>query len=65
MAEPIHDTIECSLRTEKVSKEWKRVDIMPIYKNGSKKESFNYIPVYLTSIVGYVRSSSRNNGLLN
>ena len=30
MAEPIHDTIECSLRTEKVPKEWKRAHIMPI-----------------------------------
>ena len=29
-AEPIHDIIECFLRTGKVPKEWKRADIMPI-----------------------------------
>ena len=37
MAEPIH-IIECLIKTEKVPKEWKRANIMPIYKNGSEKE---------------------------
>ena len=27
MAEPIHDIIECSIKTGKVPKEWKRADI--------------------------------------
>ena len=44
MAEPIHDTIECSLRTEKVPKEWKRAHIMPILKN---EEPLNYRLVFL------------------
>ena len=51
MAEPIHDIIECSIKTEKVPKEWKRADIMTIYKNGDKKEPINYRLVSLTSIV--------------
>ena len=51
MAEPIHDIIECSLKTEKVPQEWKRANIMPIYKNGNKEEPLDYRPVSLTSIV--------------
>ena len=51
MAEPIHDIIECSIKTEKVPKEGKRADIMPIYKNGNKEEPLHYRPVLLTSIV--------------
>ena len=51
MAEPIHDIIECSIKTEKVLKEWKRADIIPIYKNGNKKEPLYYRPVSLISIV--------------
>ena len=50
MAEPIHNIIECSLKTGKVPKECKRADIMPIYKNRNKKP-LNYRPVSLTSIV--------------
>ena len=46
MAEPIHDIIECSIKTEKDPKEWKRADMMPIYINGNKEE-----PVLLTRIV--------------
>ena len=51
MAEPIYDTIECSFKTRKFLKEWKRADIMPIYKNGNKEKTLNYRPVSLTSIV--------------
>ena len=51
MAEPIHDIIECSIKTGKVPREWKIADIMPIYKNGNKEETLNYRPVSLSSIV--------------
>ena len=30
MGEPIHDIMECSIKTEKVLKEWRRADIMSI-----------------------------------
>ena len=50
MAEPIH-IIECSLKKGKVPQEWKRADIMPIYKNENKEEPLNYRPVSLTSKV--------------
>ena len=51
MAESIYDINKCFLKTGKVPKEWKRADIMPIYKNRNKKEPLNYRPVSLTSIV--------------
>ena len=50
IAKPIYDIIEYSLKTEKVSKEFKRANIIPIYKSGNKKESLNYWPVLLTTI---------------
>ena len=40
-----------SLKTGKVPQEWKRANIMPIYKNGNKEEPLDYRPVSLTSIV--------------
>ena len=51
MGESIHDTIECSIEAEKFPKEWKRADIMPIYKNGNTKEPLHYRTVSLTSRV--------------
>ena len=51
MVEPIYDIIKFSLKTGKVPKEWKRADIMAIYKNGNKEEPRNHRPVSLTSIV--------------
>ena len=51
MAVPIHDIINCSIKTGKVPKKWKRADIMSIYKNGNKVEPLNYRPVSLSSIV--------------
>ena len=35
IAKPIHDINECSIKTGKVPKEWRRADLMPIYKNGN------------------------------
>ncbi len=39
------------LRKGVVPKDWKKADIFPIYKNGSKEEPSNYRPVSLTSVV--------------
>ena len=54
MAEPIHNIIECSIKRGKVLKDWKRADIMPIYKNGNKEEPLNYRSVSLTSIISKI-----------
>ena len=48
---PIYDIIKCSIVTGKVPREWKRADIIPIYKCGNKEDSLNYRPVSLTSVV--------------
>ena len=48
---PIFDIVETSIRTGMVPKEWKRADIVPIFKNGSRMEPLNYRPVSLTSIL--------------
>ena len=51
LLEPLYNIINCSINTGKVPKEWKRADIVPIYKNGNKQEPLNYRPVSLTSVV--------------
>ena len=50
MAEPIHDIIECFIKTGEVPQEWKKADAMPIYRKGYK-EPLNYRPMALTSKV--------------
>ncbi len=32
-------------------KDWKRAEIVPLYKGGSKEDPLNYRPVSLTSVV--------------
>ena len=49
--EPIFDIVKSSIETGKVPQEWKRADIVPIYKSGNKMEPLNYRPVSLTSIL--------------
>ncbi len=48
---PIYDIIKCSVSTGKVPREWKRAEVVPIYKSGNKEEPLNYRPVSLTSVV--------------
>ena len=52
LVEPIWDVISSSLKEGKVPREWKRANIVPIYKGGKKTEPLNYRPVSLTSVVG-------------
>ena len=51
LLEPLYNIINCSVNSGKVPKEWKRADIVPIYKSGDKQEPLNYRPVSLTSVV--------------
>ena len=39
------------MKQKKVPNEWKRAEIIPIYKSGNKDEPLNYRPVSLTSII--------------
>ena len=52
LVEPIWDIINSSLKEGKVPREWKRANIVPIYKGGKRTEPLNYRPVSLTSVVG-------------
>lgn len=51
LTDAIVDIVGTSLGTGKVPKEWKRAEVIPIYKNDSKMEPLNYRPVSLTSIL--------------
>ena len=51
LIDAIVDIVSTSLESRKVPKEWKRADVVPIYKNGSRMELLNYRPVSLTSIL--------------
>ena len=51
LEEPIWEIINSSLTEGKVPKEWKRANIVPLYKGGNKMEPLNYRPVSLTSVV--------------
>ena len=52
LLEPIWEIINSSLEEGRVPKEWKRANIVPIFKGGTKTEPLNYRPVSLTSVVG-------------
>ena len=54
LEEPIWDVINSSLKLGQVPREWKRANIVPIYKGGKKTEPLNYRPVSLTSVVGKI-----------
>lgn len=47
----IGDLITTSLQQGQVPRDWKRADIVPIYKSGNKEDPSNYRPVSLTSVV--------------
>ena len=51
LVEPIYDIIKYSLASGTVPVEWKRAEVVPIYKSGKKDEPLNYRPVSLTSVV--------------
>lgn len=46
------ETIWDVLMEEKVPREWKMANIVPVYKGGKKSEPPNYRPVSLTSVGG-------------
>ena len=54
LADKIHAVIVSSLTEGKVPTDWKRADIVPIFKGGNKEEPLNYRPVSLTSVVAKI-----------
>lgn len=51
LAEPLTFIYEHSLNTSSMPYDWKRGNITPIYKKGSKTNPLNYRPISLTSVV--------------
>ena len=51
LANKICRLISNSLQQGQVPKDWKRANIVPIFKSGSKEDPSNYRPVSLTSVV--------------
>ena len=51
LIEPIFEIIRYFLDSGKVPMEWKRAEVVPIYKSGGRDEPLNYRPVSLTSVV--------------
>ena len=54
LVQPIWEVFTSSIKEGRVPKEWKRANIVPIYKGGKKTDTMNYRPVSLTSIVSKI-----------
>ncbi|CAM4536017.1 unnamed protein product [Caretta caretta] len=50
ISEPLTIVFEKSWKMEEIPEDWKRVNIVPIYKKGNKNNPENYRPVSLTSV---------------
>ena len=48
---PLATAFNLSLKEGVVPFEWKKANIIPIFKNGSRNKSDNYRPVSLTSVI--------------
>lgn len=51
LVEPLYEIFKFSLEIGKLPDDWKRANIVPIHKGGSREEPLNYRPVSLTSIL--------------
>ena len=49
LVQPVWEVITSSVKEGRVPKEWKRANIVPIYKGGKKTDPLNYRLVPLTS----------------
>jgi len=51
ISKPLTKLYKMSINTGKVPEDWRKANIVPIYKKGPKNEPGNYRPVSLTSVV--------------
>ncbi len=54
LCEPLCDIFQTSLEIGEVPDDWRKADISPIFKKGSKMDPLNYRPVSLISVVSKV-----------
>ena len=54
LIQPIWEVIISSIEEGRVPQEWKRANIVPIYKGRKKSDPLNYRSVSLTSVVSKI-----------
>ncbi|KGL84962.1 RNA-directed DNA polymerase from mobile element jockey, partial [Tinamus guttatus] len=54
IAKPLSIIFERSWRTGEVPEDWKKANVMPVFKKGKQEDPGNYRPVSLTSVPGKV-----------
>ena len=54
LSDKLHNIISSSLNEGKIPKDWKRANIVPIFKGGDPQKPLNYRPVSLTSVVAKI-----------
>ena len=63
IAEVLTDIFQLSLTTGIVPSDWKRANVVPIFKQGNRQDPGNYRPVSLTSVVGKILESIIKEGI--
>ena len=54
LVDKVQNIINCSLKEGKIPEDWKKANIVPIYKGGNKEDPTNYRPVSLTSTIAKI-----------
>ncbi|CAM4526644.1 unnamed protein product [Caretta caretta] len=54
IAEPLAIIFENSWRSGEVPEDWKKANVVPIFKKGKEEDPGNYRPVSLTSVLGKI-----------
>lgn len=57
LTDPVWELVNSSIKEGKVPQEWKRANIIPLFKGGKSTEPLNYRPVSLTSVMGKICES--------
>uniref|UniRef100_A0A7M4FEY8 Reverse transcriptase domain-containing protein n=1 Tax=Crocodylus porosus TaxID=8502 RepID=A0A7M4FEY8_CROPO len=65
IAQPLARIFESSWRSGEVPDDWKRANVVPIFKKGRKADLANYRPISLTSILGKVLEKIIKEAILN
>ena len=65
IAQPLAQIFENSWCSGVVPKDWKKANVVPIFKNGRKVDPANYRPISLTSILGKILEKFIKEAILN